>query len=264
MWKRLKRAVSSNLERLRDDPLSPRDWRALSRDLATVRSQAALLERDLARLEAEEEALSESIRSALREGRRGEGLDLAESLSRVRRDKTKVTEQLAAARQVVAKAEALESLQAEGSPRRREPGEAERAGPEDALLRDRARDTVERLARDLEEGARPKGAGEGEREPGAPRRKTLGGGGGVGAESGPTPVARKTLGGAAPDEEEEAAPPSPGAAKTLGSRELGSGEGAGSGERDLLLELERLAKLKEQGILDEEEFAQAKRKLLDT
>ena len=128
MWKRLKRAVSSNLERLRDDPLSPRDWRALSKDLATVRSQADLLEQDLARLSAEEEALSDSIREALREGRRSEGLDLADSLSRVRRDKTKVTEQLAAARRVVAKAEALESIQQEASERRASRTPASRVG----------------------------------------------------------------------------------------------------------------------------------------
>ena len=260
MWKRLKRAVSSNLERLRDDPLSPRDWRALSKDLATVRSQASLLEQDLARLSAEEEALSDSIREALREGRRSEGLDLADSLSRVRRDKTKVTEQLAAARRVVAKAEALESIQQEASERRAAQSAGKSAGggedPEDALLRDRARDTVERLARDLDQDD---DAGEEE----APRRKTLGGGGRVGADSGPTQVARKTLGGATSDEEEPERPAA--SPKTLGQRPPSeSAPKKPEGERDLLGELERLAELKEQGILDEEELARAKRKLLDS
>jgi len=255
MWKRLKRAVSSNLERLRDDPLSPRDWRALSKDLATVRSQADLLEQDLARLSAEEEALSESIREALRDGRRGEGLDLAESLSRVRRDKTKVTEQLAAARRVVAKAEALESIQQEADQRRASKPAGASDDPEDVLLRDRARDTVERLSRDLDQG------GDGEDEEGESPRKTLGGDGRVGADSGPTQIARKTLGGATSDEDEdEQPPPASGSPKTMGQREP---KPAG-GERDLLGELERLAKLKEQGILDEDEFAQAKRKLLDS
>lgn len=261
MWKRLKRAVSSNLERLRDDPLSPRDWRALSKDLATVRSQADLLEQDLARLSAEEEALSESIRDALREGRRGEGLDLAESLSRVRRDKTKVTEQLAAARRVVAKAEALESIQEEADQRRASKAAGASDDPDDVLLRDRARDTVERLARDLDAGA-----GEGDEEGDeAPRRKTLGGGGRVGADSGPTQIARKTLGGATSDEEDEDPPqPASGSPKTMGQREPKPAAASERSERDLLGELERLAKLKEQGILDEEEFAQAKRKLLDS
>ncbi|MBL4845741.1 MAG: hypothetical protein JKY65_09455 [Planctomycetes bacterium] len=248
MWKRLSRAVSSNLERFRDDPLGTikRDIASFNADLVTVREQVRLLEIDLARLTTEAESLGDMIATALKAKDRERALDLAGRLSEVRRDKGKVERQLAATRQVVRRAEGVERTLDE---------ERVTSAP-DPVIKIRARETLERLERDLATdstssadksiGSKVQGASP------AP----------VPAER---PAATKTLGGASVEPED---PMPRGSEKTLGAEaaapEASVESSEGEAQPDLVDELERLAKLKEEGALSEEEFKAAKRKLIDS
>ncbi|MGE0710339.1 MAG: SHOCT domain-containing protein [Planctomycetota bacterium] len=244
MWKRLRRAVSSNLERFREDPLL-RDPRGLAADLETLRTQISLLEGDRRRLAAEEEVLAARIRAALGGGRRSEGLDHAETLSKVRRDIALVDGQLERARAAVARAEGVDR---------------ELRGDE---LAARAQDTVERLERELEarpETSRAPGARADVPEPTGSKTLGAGAGGGRGGDSGPVRVgAEKTLGEETPARAAADEAPSP-AEKTFGEQSLSPAPARAGG--DIIDELERLGRLREQGILDEDEFARAKKKLL--
>lgn len=265
MWKRLQRAVSSNLERFRDDPLGTlkADLVGLNADLDTIREQVRLLEQDLARLVQEENRLSDAIRAALTGGDRERGLDLATRVSEVRRDKVRVERQLESARRVVARISTLEqSLH-----------EAEAAAPlsreDELVIKVRAKETLSQLERELgaPEVPAPARPAPGGVNPG----KTLGGGSELAAE-GIRRSATKTLGGS-----QIGARPEPPAAESLsegasqivarpsasGEKTLGGSEAAGETEGlDLVAELERLAQLKESGALSDEEFLLAKQRLL--
>jgi predicted nucleic acid-binding protein len=252
LWKRIKRAVSSNLERFRDDPLTPGDVRAFSGDLSTLRTQIQLLEADLSRLEVEEETLSELIRVALKSGRRSDGLDHAEVLARVRRDKTRIEGHLVGARRAVDRAEGIErDLRGEAQAKtQNRPTPTEPQQFEDQALDLRANATLERMERELNAPSERTDTGD----------KTLGDGGRPGHASGPTRVASKTLGGGSPTNAES--DPATQGRKTLGGESPPQAlDGAPKGG-DLLGELERLGRLKEQGVLTDDEFAQAKKKLL--
>jgi cell division septum initiation protein DivIVA len=237
MWKRLSRAVSSNMERFRDDPLGTikRDIANFNADLATVREQVRRLEADLARLTTEDQTLGDMIAAALKAGDRDRGLDLAGRLSEVRRDKARVERQLETTRQVVRKAEGVErTLDSERATRVPAPA-----------IKVRARETLERLERELEA------------EPSSSADKTLGSDASPAPSEVPAaerPTATKTFG-AASVEPDAPEPQSPGEA-------IGTPVG-GTPESDLVDELERLAQLKESGALSEEEFGAAKKKLID-
>ncbi len=253
MWRRFKRMVEANLGRLRDDPLGarpgrPADLRALTEQLATVRSQVALLERDTARLAAEEAALGERIKAALANGERDAALRHAEQLKQVREDRARAERQLEAARRVCAQAEGLTRGAANAATGPVRSPDVEMA----------AEETLRRLERDLlgdgpasaskTVGAAPaREADEVSSKGGAV--KTIGGGGEPPLEHAPEqrPARHaKTIGDLSP----EVASP---------KVESAASEPTGA---DLVVELERLARLREQGVLTSEEFDQAKRRLL--
>lgn len=258
MWRRFKRMVESNLGRFRDEPLGarpggPADLRALTEQLATVRSQVALLERDAARLAAEEAALGERIKAALASGERETALRHAEALKQVREDRARAARQLEAARRVCAQAEELTH---------RSPAASAATGPvRSPDLELAAEETLRRLERDLrgdgplpasETGAAPARADEPAPKGGAV--KTIGGGGEPPLERAveQRPARHpKTIGDLARAPE--------GAPTSAGDPSAADPSAAGG---DLVAELERLARLREQGVLTSEEFDQAKRRLL--
>lgn len=298
MWKRIKRVVRSNLGRLRDDPLSqgPRDLRALGENLATVRQQALLLQKDLRRLEDEEGALGARIRKALDANERPVALELASSLKHVREEKARVERQLAAARRVLDKAEGVQQ-------RLERSGALERSGSAPSALgasalEEAAEETLARMARELAQGGADRAPSTEERsqEPdeergrSAPREKSIGQDAvghdtrrvasdkTIGADSGPTAVpageqaARsprsKTIGPvdqpADPTDAPQVAPsqaPTPAQAPSPPVVHAPPTVAASAPDR-LLDELERLARLREAGVLSAEEFDIAKRRVL--
>ncbi len=274
MWRQFKRMVESNLGRFKEDPLSRRpDLEALRSQLATVRAQVALLEKDAARLDREEAQLGERIRTALAAGDREAGLRHAETLRSVREDRARIERQLEAARRVCRNAEGVQATYAPSGP-------SPAAGGEDPLVVAAAEETLRRLEQDLHQaGASTAG-------------KSIGAGVEGVADSGPQAAVVKTIGGGEPDPSATAVAAERGeglkgvdktigktlgkaASKTVGgSVDESSGaqaarpqeatpSAAEGGEPDLVTELERLARLREQGILTQEEFEQAKRRLLE-
>jgi phage shock protein A len=227
MWKRIKRVVKSNLGRFSADPTAAparADLDDLGESIEVVLMQVALLEKDLAGLNAEEEALSKKIRAALDAGDRSLATQDASALARVRDSKLKISGQLQAARSVCARAEGVSR-------------DLENPG-----LQAAADETLARMEREL-----------GVPSSRTPARKT------VGDDSGGV-TAAKTIGGdagAVPDDAEDE-PPS---AKTIGGEDAPEPAEATSGG-DLVEELERLGQLLEQGVLSEDEFRRAKAKLL--
>lgn len=300
MWKRLSRAVSSNLERFRDDPLGTikRDIASFNADLETLQEQVKLLENDQTRLVREEEELGDQIRAALKAGQRDRGLDLAERLSGVRRDKQNIERHLESTRRVVRRAEGVQESLREDPPKpvsgRSTPGPTAPPLDRDPVIVVKARETLDRLEREL--GSAPEGG----------ESKTLGGGEVTNEKR---PQATKTLAGASVAfEEPESRTPAeadhePEPVKTLGSTSTPSTEAptvkveaksaigskppllkvepkakesvpaeasalevkraALAEDLDLVDELERLAQLRESGALCEEEFRVAKQKLID-
>ncbi|RMG11677.1 MAG: SHOCT domain-containing protein [Planctomycetota bacterium] len=257
MWKRIRRAVNANLGRLRGDPLAPRapgrkDLRELGDRLKVVREQVVLLERDLRSLRDEEASLSSAIRAALDAGHRPRALERAEQLARVRQDAARVEAQLARARAVCRRAEGLYA--AGGTPLTNGAGGAPAArAPE---LEAAAEATLRRLERELrgEEPDEPELAA----DDGVAARKTIGDDPAEApASSSQDPVppgaddgvaARKTIG-------ETEAPPPDREAHPDGARAAEAGDA-------LVAELERLASLRERGLLSVDEYEAAKRKLL--
>jgi putative oligomerization/nucleic acid binding protein len=281
MWKRLSRAVSSNLERFRDDPLGTikRDIASFNADVDTLREQLQLLEADHERLVLEEEALGNKIRAALKEGNREQGLDLANTMGQIRQDKQRVERNLESTRRVLSRAEGVQA-----SLREEEQAKPAPAPDKDPVIVVKARETLDRLQREL--GREPAPATQGTpaqaTRPSAPQtpasEKTLGAGGTVSSPD-PRPQATKTLGGAsvAYEEPHQSAPES---GKTLGSPSVKvepkpepvvkvepkaktAPKTPLADDLDLVDELERLAELRQAGALSEEEFKIAKQKLIE-
>lgn len=281
MWKRLSRAVSSNLERFRDDPLGTikRDIASFNADVETLREQLKLLEADHARLVLEEEALGNKIRAALKEGRREQGLDLANTMGQVRQDKQRVERNLESTRRVLSRAEGVQASLREEEKAPATP--TEDAPAKDPVIVVKARETLDRLQRELgREGAAPSSTSQGTSPPAPadPGQKTLGAPESAVSTPEKRPQATKTLGGASVAyEEPQEVSPEP--TKTLGAPELKVEPKAApvvkvepkpdtkpktplADDLDLVEELERLAELRQAGALSEEEFKIAKQKLI--
>ena len=256
MWKRIKRVVRSNIGRLQPDPFAFRDLSRGARDegLATIKAQVVLLERELTRIAGEEASLGERVRAALEGGRREEALGHAQAIARLRDERARLERQLEATRKVADRAAA--------HPQR---------ASEDPLLAAAAEETLARLERSLTDEGDPVRSktlggelGASDRAP--ERSKTLGGAMSVHAAPTPAREVRKTIGPgpeAALAPAAESAPPTA-APSTAAPRTLGvapAGEAPASG--GLLDELERLGRLKAQGVLSEAEFERAKAKLLE-
>lgn len=272
IWKRLSRAVSSNLERFRDDPLGTikRDIASFNADVETLREQLRLLEADHERLSLEEEALGNKIRAALKEGRRDQGLDLANTMGQVRQDKQRIERTLETTRQLLSRAEGVQaSLREEEASSTPKP---DNPPAKDPVIVVKARETLDRLQRELG------GSASVEQSPVAPGistppgAKTVGGPISSGASPAPErPQATKTLGGASVSYEEPQAP-APEASKTLGAPEVKVAPKSLAAtpaktpladDLDMVEELERLAELRQAGALSEEEFKIAKQKLIE-
>jgi hypothetical protein len=260
MWKRIKRVVNSNLGRFSADPISgdaPRraDLDELGESLEVVKRQVTLLGKDLAALDAEEAAVSTKIRAALDSGDRDAATGHAGVLARVRDSKQRVKIQLEAAQSLCARAEGVSR---------------DLHAPELDAAADETLARVEAMLQSEGKIAAP--AREADERPVA--KKTLG------DDSGPVPEVAsrsgKSIGGSTPSGVEAR----PGArAKTIGGMDEQEPEPKASqpapkatepkteapeadGPRDLVAELERLALLLDKGILNTDEFEQAKKKLL--
>ena len=238
MWKRIKRALNSQVGRFRDDPFADRDspdLRELTDNLDIVRRQVTLLRQDLQRLEGEEAELGAKIKAALDRERRDVALSHAATLKRVREDKGRVQRQLVSAQRVCEKAEGVQLAYEQ----------------EQSALSQAADDTLARIEASM--------SSHGESLDRVP--KTLGGTTGaqpvsktIGSDSGPQPKAPAS------------GPGGRSMAKTIGPEpeESPPVEASAVSPDKFLEELERLGRLKEQGILSQSEFEQAKRRLLGT
>ncbi len=282
MWKRLSRAVSSNLERFRDDPLGTikRDIASFNADVETLREQLELLEADHARLVSEEEQLGNKIRAALKEGQRDRGLDLAQTLSEVRQDKQRVERNLESTRRVISRAEGVQANLREeeaAKPRASESGPAK-----DPVIVVKARETLDRLQRELGGQPAPQAnsstqAPQTSAPPASPGEKTLGAIGSPVSSSQHRPQATKTLGGGSVAyQEPHQAAPSPAPAPKSSGKTLGgpvepvlkvepktAPKTSLADDLDLVDELERLAELHQAGAISADEFKVAKQKLID-
>jgi len=278
MWKRLSRAVSSNLERFRDDPLGTikRDIASFNADVETLREQLKLLEADHARLVSEEEQLGNKIRAALKEGRRDQGLDLAQTLSEVRQDKQRVERNLESTRRVISRAEGVQANLREEEAAKPTPSEVEPA--KDPVIVVKARETLDRLQRELGRPPAPQGTQDtttrASAPPAPPGEKTLGAVGSPVSSSENRPQATKTLGGASVAYEEPHQAPAPESGKTLGgpakpvvkvkeTTPKTAPKTPLADDLDLVDELERLAELHQAGAISADEFKIAKQKLID-
>ncbi|MCO5172416.1 MAG: hypothetical protein M9894_39465 [Planctomycetes bacterium] len=297
MWRRLKRVVQSNLGRLSDLGGSggrltgdlTREARDLERSLkktaealATLKGEVTFLEDKACKLGHREEELVALEQAAVARGVEDKAGAYALELARVRAEQATVERQLAVAREALERGQvARAALQAQREQKLAEAREREKAYLE--LERDDAR---AHLFVDPEHAPAPAAPAP---VPGPP-----------GAVEALPPAARKTVGGPPPAEVPEAAvarsaktigpapdaappppePPSPRPRLEIkvrvkdepppAQRPPADADGAPApvavvGEAppvDIVGELERLARLRAEGVLSEEELEQAKRRLL--
>ncbi|MBX3471369.1 MAG: hypothetical protein KF878_31250 [Planctomycetes bacterium] len=291
MWRRLKRVVQSNLGRLSDLGGSggrltgdlTREARDLEKSLqktgealASLKGEVTFLEDKGRKLARREEELVALEQAAIARGVEDKAGSYAVELSRVRLEQATVERQLAVAREALERGQvARAALQAQREQKLAEAREREKAYLE--LERDDLR--AQHLFVDPAEPplapapapaplAPPVEPPQVELPP--PARKTVGG---PPVEAAPAPAAAarsaKTIGPApaepAPVAEPAPAPaPAPAVAKLeIKVRRRDDPEPAAAAP-DLVGELERLARLRAEGVLSEEELEQAKRRLLGT
>lgn len=280
MWRRLKRVVQSNLGRLSDLGGSggrltgdlTREARDLEKSLqktgealASLKGEVTFLEDKGRKLARREEELVALEQAAIARGVEDKAGSYAVELSRVRLEQATVERQLAVAREALERGQvARAALQAQREQKLAEAREREKAYLE--LERDdlRAHLFVDPAEPPLAPAPAPAPLAPAVEPPQAelppPARKTVGG---PPVEAVPAPAAAarsaKTIG---PAPAEPAPAPAPAIAKLeIKVRRRDDPEPAAAAP-DLVGELERLARLRAEGVLSEEELEQAKRRLL--
>jgi Short C-terminal domain len=263
IWKRFKRMVKSNVGRIvppmdastrrvmrgLDDPIAD-----LSGDLTELKAQTTLLEKKLRKLRRREEELEAQVSAAEKHdagelARRHQG-----TLQDVRQERSRMEVKLEAARHALERVTALREAQ-------------------EQARREAARDSLARFEAEQSASSKGQAAGGSDVEISVrPRGKTIGPekAAGVQPDGAMTPgeaarsrqPIRKTLGS---DSTEDALGDLRAAATTQEAPATPQAEEVQPDQPgvDLVGELERLGKLLEAGALTAEEFAQAKRKLLE-
>lgn len=262
MWRRFKRMVQSNLGRLSDVGGGrgltgdlEREARALDQalkrageGLITVRGEVTFLEEKARKLARREEELVALEQAAVSRGVEAAAGSYALELARVKTERATTDRQLAVAREALERGQiARAALQAQREQKLAEAREREKA-------------YLELEREDLGAGAGP--------ELDAPR-KTVGGPPPSAAAEEPAFAAARSTKTIGPEPAAVAAPPTPTPAAELKIK-VKSREGEAPAEApapaqpptDLVGELERLVRLREQGVLSEDELEQAKRRLL--